>query len=156
MFPALSAAGPPPPIHIPPVGCAVWRIVEQGDQTKGLGIVRGHPTVIGPRIPVRCPRDVHDAVQQQEAAAVERPHRVEGDYPARAVGATARHGGSAHVDAGAAVKVRSAQYGISEESRPAELLGSSRDIKGVQTLLVVRLARASISFVNATTYSVPL
>ena len=41
----------------------------------------------------------------------------------------------------AAGKVRSGQYGVSEDSRPTELLGSRRDVEGVQTLHDVRLAR---------------
>src|SRR5262249_43130962 len=122
------------------LGWAVWRIVEHGDQTEGLGIVRGYPTVIGPRIAVRRPRDVHNAVQQQETAAVHRPNRVEGNCISRAAGAATRHGRSAHVGAVAAGKVRSGQYGFAGDSGPAELLGSSRDVEGMQTLHVVRLA----------------
>jgi hypothetical protein len=41
----------------------------------------------------------------------------------------------------AARKVRSGQYGVSDDNGPAELLGSSRDVEGMQTLHVVRLAR---------------
>src|SRR5712692_9484404 len=80
---------------------------------KSLRIVGQHPPVIGADVAMRLPRDVHQAILNQESGALPLAKRIECNFLAAV---------------GSAVELRL------DFQWPAKFFGTGRDVEGVQTL----------------------